>query len=65
MRKLISFVLANALLAAGLYVLYRHMFFARSIWFQGMEGAGYVAALGACWLWEDFIEHGCAAPPRH
>jgi hypothetical protein len=57
-RRMIGFVCASALLAAGLYMLYMQLFVLRSdihIFLHIVPAGGEWATLGACWLWEDFI----------
>ena len=56
MRRLISFVLAIALLGGGLYLLFLQLFVAGIIMGHFMEAGGFIAAIGAGWLWDDFIE---------
>jgi hypothetical protein len=69
-RRLIGFVCASSLLAAGLYVLYIQLFVAKLTIhiFHFVPGGGEWAIVGACWLWEDFIgpwRHGPDwTPPR-
>jgi hypothetical protein len=55
MRRLISFVLAIALLAAGLYLLFLQLFVSSRLNWHALDAAGALITLGACWLWEDFI----------
>jgi hypothetical protein len=55
MRLILSFVVASALLAAGLYVLFIQAFTAKFLTIRGI-GLGIVLTfVGCAWLWVDFI----------
>jgi len=54
-RLVLSFVVASAFLAAGLYVLFLQAFTAE---FSTVRGVGFgvvFAFIGGAWLWADFI----------
>jgi hypothetical protein len=54
MRLILSFVVASAFLAAGLYLLLSQAFTARFLTLDGI-GLGIVLTfLGCAWLWLDF-----------
>ena len=53
-RRTISLMFALALIVVGLVALIYLLLFA--LWWKGwmLAGAGFVAALGLMWFWEDF-----------
>jgi hypothetical protein len=55
MRKLTSFVLASALLVAGVYLLYQELFVASTITTHLVAFGGLLTAGGVAWFWTDLI----------
>ena len=55
MRQAISFVVASAILAGGVYLLYLQIFHSRVIHGMALMGAGMAIAVGAGWLFGDFV----------
>jgi hypothetical protein len=55
MRKAISFILTSALLVSGLYLQFLEVVVARIIMGKLLVAGGFLATLGAGWLWSDFI----------
>ena len=55
MRRIISFIVALGLTAGGLYLLVYLFVFAPIIWGWQVAAAGFMTAIGAMWLWSDYI----------
>jgi hypothetical protein len=54
-RLMLSFVIASAFLAVGLYLLFTQVFIAK---FFTMDGVGLgliLTFVGGAWLWADFV----------
>ena len=54
MRRIISFVVASALLIGGVYIMVLEAT-ARVMSNRVFLGGGFIAILGVIWLWEDFV----------
>jgi hypothetical protein len=54
-RRVLSFIFASAMLCGGLWGGYFLLFLAEKIPLGLLAGAGFFAAIGAYWLWVDFI----------
>jgi hypothetical protein len=54
-RRVLSFVLASTLLCGGVWGAYVLLFVAARIPLLLLAGAGFVATIGAYWLWVDFF----------
>ena len=55
MRLVLCFVLASALLVAGLYLLYMEAFVARLISARAIGISATLTLVGGAWLWADFV----------
>ena len=54
MQQVISFVLAAALLAAGLYLLYQELLVAPAVTVHMVLLGGLLSTGGAAWFWTEF-----------
>jgi hypothetical protein len=54
-RKVLSFSVAAALLAGGIYLLIAHTFAGGTVYGKVLIVAGMLIGVGGWWLWTDFI----------
>ena len=55
MRKALLLIVASALVAGGLGLLFSELFWATRIYFLSLFGGAALVAVGGYLLWEDFL----------
>jgi len=55
MRKVLSFTVATAICAGGLWLLMVQAFGQPPFWRKLLLAAGFMIAIGGYWLWVDFL----------